>query len=171
MKATSSFGSDLGGLLMRYPLQLPISPAQYHAIGRVVATWAALEVEIKSEIAWLDLRLNSRQTVNMQSRFSVLATEWKKLANRAKLESKYLRQIDKITGKSIAIKPERDNLSHGQFGAGKLFIKYNMGLPLYISEKEATPENMRQLAFKISAIVALLLKLQLQLDRDFDGRP
>jgi hypothetical protein len=160
--------------LQRVPdFQLMLTDEQFRAIGHMMAQWAFLESQINDEIKWLLGRNEHRgKRINFQARFSTRADNWLKLATKSyRKRPKLIKDVQRITGNANNIKPERDDIAHGNLGSSGIFFKLRDGEVRDISDTAGKPEYIENLACRISSISALLFKHQLALRGHFRGRP
>jgi hypothetical protein len=77
---------------------------------------------------------------------------------------KRLKAVQKIIGHAVNIKPERDNLMHGNIGSSGIFFKLRDGKTIDISDTAGTPAHLEDLACGISDISAEVFRHQKALE-------
>jgi len=149
--------------------QLTLKPAQFQAIGHMVVQWAFLESEINREIRWLLSRSEHKdKSINFRTRFSTRMTKWEKLAQRTyKKHPARLKAVHRIIGRANTIKPERDDITHGNLGSSGIFFKVRDGQIFDIPDTIGTPRHIEDLACRISDINVLIYEHQTALRKHF----
>ena len=152
-----------------------MTKAHCTAIGLVMLTWAYIEREVNSEIAWLLSRSENRgRKVSFQKPFPKRVADWLTLAKRVYKRQDEIAAINKISGRVIALKSDRDDLAHGTFalqGRKHIFLKFCEGRLIAIPDKFGSAADIEQLARDISVVGHALLKHQAVLDRRYRKRP
>jgi hypothetical protein len=151
---------------------LNLTESQFRAIGHVTAQWAILEYDISREIVWLLKRSEHKHRhFNFQTRFSTAATTWLHLARRSyKKYPVLIHSVERIGGRAIKIKSERDQIVHGMY-TPDTFLKVKGGLTINISDSVGRPGYIEDLACRISDINADLIRHQAKLQRHFRTSP
>jgi hypothetical protein len=157
------------------PVSLPLSMGHFVAIGHVMAQWAFLESEIDTELSWLLSRArHKRESINFRARFSTRAAHWIRLATPVLKRADEMRDVNRIAGRAVTIKAERDFLAHGRYVGGPdrvLLLVMRAGGITDTIDHLGTADEINDLAFRISAINKEMWELRAKLDKRYRKRP